>query len=276
MTMVDISSGSASLAAETAGHGPCVLLLHAGVADKRMWRSTIDALSSQLRVIAYDRRGFGQTTSPDEAFRHIDDLGVVLRHFNCLTAHLIGCSQGGRIAIDYALAHPQKVRSLVLVSSAVTGAPAPENYPAEITQLLKQLDDAEQAGSTDEVNALEAHLWLDGPLSAANRVSGPSRDLFLDMNAIALRHPPLTQEQSCPPAYDRLEDITQPTLVIWGDRDFPHLQERSQHLANRINHAQSLMMKNCAHLPNLEQPTVFNKAVSSFLRENTLGVSDGN
>jgi pimeloyl-ACP methyl ester carboxylesterase len=249
------------------GEGPCVILLHAGVADRRMWRTTADALSPRFRVIAYDRRGFGQTTTADEAFRHIDDLDAVLYHFDCPTAHLIGCSQGGRIAIDYALAHPEKVGSLVLVASAITGAPQPESHPAEIAQLLKKLEDAEHAGNMDEVNALEAHLWLDGPLSTEGRVSGPARSLFLDMNGIALRHPPLTQEESCPSAFACLEDIVQPTLAICGDRDFPHLQERAQHLASRIPRAQSLIMPGCAHLPNLEQPDMFNNAVANFLRE---------
>jgi pimeloyl-ACP methyl ester carboxylesterase len=267
VSTVKIPTGSASLAAEAAGEGPCVILLHAGVADRRMWRTTVDALSSGFSVIAYDRRGFGQTTTADEAFRHIDDLDAVLRHFDCPAAHVIGCSQGGRIAIDYALAHSEKVISLVLVSSAVTGAPAPESYPAEIDRLMKNLDDAEHAGNMDEVNALEAHLWLDGPLSTEGRVSGPARDLFLDMNGIALRHPPLTQEQSCPPAFARLEDIAKPALIIWGDRDFPHLQERAQHLASQIARAQSLIMPGCAHLPNLEQPEMFNKAVVKFLCE---------
>lgn len=230
-----------------------------------MWRSTCAALASKFRVIAYDRRGFGETTAPDEPFRHIDDFDTVIQYLGCEAAHLVGCSQGGRIAIDYALARPEKVRSLVLVASALTGAAIPSEYPAEIAPLMEELDKAENDNNLDRVNELEAQLWLDGPLSPAKRVSGAVRDLFLDMNGRALRHPPLTQEQGCPSAADQLHRLTRPTLVIWGDLDFPHIQERSRHMASQIAQARPLVMSGCAHLPNLEQPTVFNEAVKGFL-----------
>ena len=99
---------------DVTGEGACVVLLHAGVADRRMWRTICEALSGKFKCIAYDQRGFGDSTSPDEAFRNIDDLDAVIRHFGCERAHLIGSSQGGRIAIDYALAKPENVLSLVL------------------------------------------------------------------------------------------------------------------------------------------------------------------
>jgi pimeloyl-ACP methyl ester carboxylesterase len=265
MATVHIPVGETSLVAESAGKGECVVLLHAGVADRRMWQSTCAALAPKFRVIAYDRRGFGETSLPDEPFRHIDDLDTVIEHFGCGSAHLIGCSQGGRIAIDYALVWPKKVRSLVLVASAITGAPAPSDYPAEIAQLMDELDMAESENDIERVNRLEARLWLDGPLSPANRVTGAIRDLFLAMNGRALRHPPLTKEQPCASATDQLHHIKQPALIIWGDRDFPHIQERSRQMAGQIAGAWRLVVKGCAHLPNLEQPELFNQTTIGFL-----------
>ena len=120
--------------ADVTGAGACVVLLHAGVADRRMWRTTCEALSGKFKCIAYDRRGFGDATSPDEAFRSIDDLDAVIRHFGCERAHLIGSSQGGRIAIDYALAKPENVLSLVLVAPALSGAVVPSQLsPSDST-----------------------------------------------------------------------------------------------------------------------------------------------
>jgi pimeloyl-ACP methyl ester carboxylesterase len=269
MSVVTIKVDGASLVAEVAGSGECAVLLHAGVADRRMWRTTCAALSPHFRTIAYDRRGFGGTASPDEAFRHVDDLDAVLEHSGCGSAHLVGCSQGGRIAIDYALAKPEKVLSLVLAAPALTGAPAPESFPDAIERLMQELEEAENKNDIDKVNALEAHLWLDGPLSPANRVSGSIRDLFLDMNGRALRHPPLTKEQSCASATDQLHRLKQPALVICGDRDFPHIQERSQWIAGQIAGARHFVMAGCAHLANLEQPAVFNDAVRKFYAQAT-------
>jgi pimeloyl-ACP methyl ester carboxylesterase len=242
-------------------------MLHAGVADRRMWRETLPYLGGTHLAIAYDRRGFGETRSSNEPFLHVDDLDRVVDHFGSREAILIGCSQGGRVAIDYALAYPEKVTALVLVAAAITGAPAPDEFPPDIARRMADLDEAEERGDIGRVNAIETHLWLDGPLSVEGRVAGAARRLFLDMNRIALQHVPLTLEQSCPSAFDRMGNIAAPAFVVWGNRDFPHIQERSQWLANTIPSAQSLVMEGCAHLPNLEQPERFNAALGSFLAE---------
>ncbi len=250
---------------DVTGEGACVVLLHAGVADRRMWRTTCEALSVKFKCIAYDRRGFGDSTSPDETFRSIDDLDAVIRHFGCNGAHLIGSSQGGRIAIDYALAKPKSVLSLVLVAPALSGALIPSSYPSAVQLLMDELEQAETTADFEKMNAIEAHMWLDGPLSSENRVIGSARDLFLDMNGRALRHAPLSGEQPAPSAADQLHRLTQPALVIWGDADFQHIKDQSRLIANTLPGARYLVMAECAHLPNMEQPTQFDEAVLEFL-----------
>ena len=265
MEVVTLSIGSATLAADVTGEGACVVLLHAGVADRRMWRTTCEALSRKFKCIAYDRRGFGDSTSPDEAFRNIDDLDAIIQHFGCDGAHLIGSSQGGRIAIDYALAKPERVLSLVLVAPALSGAPIPSSYPPQIQLLMNGLEQSEATLDFEKMNAIEAHMWLDGPLNNENRVVGPARDLFLDMNGRALKHAPLNREQPTPSAADQLHRLTHPALVIWGDADFQHIKDRSRLIANTLPGAHHLVMEECAHLPNMEQPTRFDGAVLEFL-----------
>lgn len=251
--------------ADVTGAGACVVLLHAGVADRRMWRTTCEVLSGKFKCIAYDRRGFGDSTSPDKAFRSTHDLDAVIRHFGCERAHLIGSSQGGRIAIDYALARPANVLSLVLVAPALTGAFSFSPYAPAIQHLMDELEQAEEKADFEKMNAIEAHLWLDGPLSSENRVTGPARDLFLDMNGWALRHAPLNHEQSAPDAADHLHRLMQPAFVIWGDADFPHIKDRSRLIANTIPGARHLVMEDCAHLPNMERPAQFDEAILDFL-----------
>ncbi|MEO1400659.1 MAG: alpha/beta fold hydrolase [Cyanobacteria bacterium J06635_1] len=117
-----------------------MLLLHAGVADRHMWRHQIADLSDQYHTIAYDRRGFGETIAPDEAFSHVEDLREVLEHLGISAVALIGCSQGERIAIDFALTYPQRVTALGLIAPAVSGAPAPEDFPTEIQTRMDAKD----------------------------------------------------------------------------------------------------------------------------------------
>src|SRR5262245_18955957 len=121
-----VCSGRASLFVESAGAGMPVVLLHAGVADRRIWHEQIAALAPQFHAIAYDRRGFGRTEHADEAYSHVADLLAVLDAVApAQPAVLVGCSQGGRISIDLTLAYPNCVRALVLVAPAITGAPEP-------------------------------------------------------------------------------------------------------------------------------------------------------
>jgi pimeloyl-ACP methyl ester carboxylesterase len=249
-----IASGGANLAVETAGSGDPVVFLHAAVCDRRMWRAQLDGVGATNRAIAYDRRGFGETRAEKEDFSAVADLLAVIDAVgNGKPMILVGCSQGGGIAIDAVLRHPSSVRALVLIAPNATGAPD-AIYPPEIKGLMDQLKDAQEAGDLDRVNAIRARLLLDGPLASEGRVMGQARRLFLDMNAAVLRSPPIGANLDVAPAYHRLREISVPTLVIQGDLDFPHVQDRSRHVANTILNASCHVLTGTAHLPSLERP----------------------
>jgi pimeloyl-ACP methyl ester carboxylesterase len=260
-------SGRARLAAECGGSGAPLVLLHAGVADRRMWGDQLQWLSEEYRAVAYDRRGFGETAHADEPYSHVKDLLAVLDALSSDAAILVGCSQGGRIAIDTALAHPGRVRALVLVAPAVSGEPDEDTFPPPIQAMVEELERAEEVGDLDRINAIEAHAWLDGPLSREGRVGGALRELFLEMNGIALRSEPRGTELEPPSAIDRLHRITAPTLLIWGDLDFPDVQQRCRQLAKTLPNARACELRGTAHLPNLEQPTQFNRELRAFLSQ---------
>lgn len=257
-------SGEALLAADVQGSGPPMVFLHAGVADRRMFAPQLAAFGDRFQAIAYDRRGFGQTRTSDEAFSHVEDLGALFQVRKLEPAILVGCSQGGRVAIDFALAHPGRVSALVLVSTDISGAPS-EPVPPGVEDLSGALDRAEEAGDLDRVNAIEAHLWLDGPLSPEGRVRGPARELFLDMNGIALRKPEIPKERTPPSAYERLAELTMPTLLVWGDLDFAYIRSRYAYLARTLPDTRTAEIGGTAHLPNLEQPERFNGLLRDFL-----------
>lgn len=263
--VVKIKIGNARLSIEQSGEGKSIVFLHAGVADKRMWHHQIAELKDDYLVVAYDRRGFGETTAIDEAFSHVEDLREVLDQLGISTVSLVGCSQGGRIAIDFTLAYPQRVTALVLIAPAVSGAPAPKAFPTDIQAHIEALDEAENANDLARVNTIEANLWLDGPTSPSGRVSHTVRNLFLEMNGIALNMPELTKEIDPFSAYKRLSDLSLPTLVMWGGLDFPHIKERCQYLVDNIPGAKGKEIPDTAHLPNLEQPEIINGLLKSFL-----------
>ena len=255
----------ASLAVESQGRGRPVVFLHAGVADRRMWAAEMDALADTHRVVAYDRRGFGETSASTQTFSHVDDLEAVLDRLGKEPVVLVGCSQGGRISIDFALIHPDRVAALVLVAPAVSGAPSPATYPPSIAARIEEIEQAEEDEDIDRINALEAWFWLDGPSSREGRVDGEVRELFLDMNGIALHQDEVGEERKSPPAMPRIGQLSMPTLVIWGDLDFEHIQRRSAEIAATAPRGEAFLIPDTAHLPNLEQPKMFGDRLRQFL-----------
>lgn len=265
MSHYQIASGSAVLHAEVKGSGDPVVFLHAAVCDSRMWRAQIDTVAETHQAIAYDRRGFGLTTAEQEDHSAVADLLAVL---DALTerqpAILVACSQGGRVALDAALLHPDRIRALVLISPSVAGAPDPV-FAASIQTLVAQQKQAEASNDPDRVNAIKAHLWLDGPLQKEGRVRGEPRDLFLNMNGIALRMPPVGANTDAVAAFTRLHEIAMPALVICGDMDFPHILDRSRHLATTMPNGSFQPLSGAAHLPSLEQPAAITRLLTDFL-----------
>lgn len=264
-----VASGLAQLACESVGAGIPVVFLHAGVADRRMWRQQMAAVaqaSHPFHAIAYDRRGFGETLHVEERYSQTGDLIAVLDALAPRRpAILVGSSQGGRIAIDAALADPAHVRALVLVAPAISGAPDVTLFPPAIQDWIENVERAEDAADVDRINALEAHAWLDGPLAPEGRVSGPARDLFLAMNELALRAEQCGTEIAPPAAFGRLQEITAPSLIVWGDLDFPHIVQRCEWMGTSIPAARTHVLRDAAHLPSLEQPREFNRVLLDFL-----------
>ncbi|MGO9164100.1 MAG: alpha/beta fold hydrolase [Streptosporangiaceae bacterium] len=253
--LISVFRPGTALAGERWGTGgPVVVLLHEGIADRRSWREVAGALAAHATVLAYDRRGFGQTPPPDGPFSHLDDLLAVLDAVADGPAWLAGSSAGGGIAIDAALAAPDRLAGLVLLSPAVSGAPEPDLDP--VTALFaERIDTAAEAGKLDEVNELEIALWLDGPAGPRGRVSGPARDLALEMNGIALRGDvPEAAGGSGLAAWDRLTEIQAPAVVACGDLDVPCLVSRSQEVAARLPRGSFRSLPDTAHLTALERP----------------------
>jgi pimeloyl-ACP methyl ester carboxylesterase len=250
-----------------AGEGLPVVFLHAGVCDWRMWERQMEAVAAAgYRAVAYDRRGYGETTSPDEEFNHLDDLEDVLDALGIHAAIFVGCSMGGGLAIDFALDNPERTAGLVLIGTSVTGSPEPD-IEEEIEPLLAALDDAAEREDWDTVNKIHAHAWLDGPLSKNGRVAGEARALFMDMNSKALaKLAGLTLEEEREPALDSIEDVTAPVLLIVGDLDFPYIIERHNDLSEEFENGFAVVLEGAAHLPSLERPDLVNPLLLEFLQ----------
>ncbi len=253
---------------DSAGSGQPLVLLHAGICDRRMWDGQMLALAENFRVVRYDLRGFGQTPVPPGPYSHAADLEGILTALGIQRAHLLGCSKGGSAALDFALLHPERVSGLVLVCSSPSGyhpaEPVPE--PAQVPALVAAFD----AGDLERAAELEVQVWVDGPRRGPDEVDAALRAKVREMDLLALRHEAAAQGQSeeqkpQPPAAGRLAEVRAPTLVIMGDRDALISLSSGAALAAGIPGARRLVIEGTAHLPNMEQPALFNQVVVDFL-----------
>lgn len=264
--MIDI--GGTRMYYEVSGTGQPVLFLHAGIADCRMWDEQVTVLSRQLMAIRCDLRGFGRTPRGSVRFSHYHDVAALLDSLGITRVHVVGASFGGRVAIDFALAYPQRIRSLVLCSPAISGAPStPEMDSIDSTEesLLKN-------GDREGAAEFNVRTWVVGPSRRPDEVPSALRQRVkaMQLDNYLLPSPVGAVSVSLEPrAMTRLEDIASPTLIMCGDKDVSFFQDLSAVAAQRIPHAQRTIVPGAAHMISMEKPEVFNRLLLDFITENS-------
>jgi pimeloyl-ACP methyl ester carboxylesterase len=257
---MEIPVSGATLAGDRwSGRGPVIVLLHAGVCDRRSWREVAERLAAGgFDVVAYDRRGFGEVPPAGRPFTHVDDLLAVLDAASPdAPAWLVGSSMGGGVALDAALAAPERVAGLVLIAPRISGGAEPDDATviAATNGLAEEIDAAWTAGDLERCNRLEVHLWLDGPAGPEGRVSGPPRELAFEMNRIVLANGESGADgASGLESASRLTEISASTVVACGSLDVPTKVRRSAELAESLPNATFHPLAGRAHLPYLEAP----------------------
>lgn len=260
-------SGTAKIYFESAGAGPDLIFVHAGVSDSRMWDPQFDAFAGKFRVARYDHRGFGKSKLTDEQYALRDDLLSVVRHLDVAKAALVGCSMGGTTAIDFALEHPEMVTALILVGSGVSGLNDPSQLSAEGIKFWTEIFSAVQKGEVERAREMDAKFWIDGPRRDASKIAPAYRDRARQLhreNFSTERFARQPQELK-PPAIGRLRELSAPTLVVIGDNDSEDVVKLADRFAAEIPHARLVTIRNAAHLPSLEHPDEFNRILSDFL-----------
>jgi pimeloyl-ACP methyl ester carboxylesterase len=262
------TSGRARLAFEVTGAagGADVLLIHAGVNDRRSWHHVVERLSPRHRCVAFDMRGFGETTYEREnSWSPVSDALAVLDAAGVEQAVVVACSIGAEVAVDLALACPSRVAGLALIGAAVRGAPDPEVAEGPTAELDALIGAADAAGDVAEVERLEAWLWLDGPSAEEGRVGGSARELFLDMNGRAHRAEDPGEQAEIPPAWNRLREITAPTLMLVGRLDVDEIRAVDELAAALIPGARLRWLDGVAHVPHLEGDPATLAEIAAFV-----------
>jgi 3-oxoadipate enol-lactonase len=256
----------ARIAYDVAGSGPPVLLLHAGLGDRRMWDAQVPAFAEHFTVIRFDARGFGETRKPRVPFSPYGDAIGLLDYLGITRAHVIGVSMGSQTAIAAAIAAPERVSALVAVA-ARTGTPV----SAALRAGWDRVNELEEAGDIPGAVEYELKMWVDGPDRDPDAVDPQTRERMRAMNAALFARDDWEGKEIPldPPAADRLAEISAPTLILYGDKDVIDVRQAAGPLAAAIPGAQLAVIPYAAHLPQMERPDIFNEIVLGFL----LGVS---
>ena len=260
---MEVTLNGARLHYERSGTGFPLLLMHAGIADSRMWEPQAKAFANQFDMIRPDMRGFGNSELPPVPYSVVADFIALLDYLKIDRAHVVGCSMGGTFAIDLALEHPDRVEKLVLVAAGISGS----NLGKADAALFTDIEVADKAGDMDAVNRAEVRLWVDGPRRPEGSAPAAVRELVLDMNGRSLNTDWASAEYQPldPPAIGRLREISSPTLVIVGDQDLPHASANGELITSNVVGSRTAVIKDAAHLPNLERPEEFNRVLLDFL-----------
>lgn len=236
-----------------------VVLVHAGVADRRMWDPLWPALTAERDVLRLDLRGFGESAvRPRGALSPPDDVLDTLAELNIGKCHMVGASFGAGVAVEVALTRPEQVDSLLL--SAPGGS-----LIAEVTPDLRAFIEAERSAlARDDLDgAVEANVtwWVDGPHRGAGDVDPTVRDLIRHMQRRAFEvtagWDDIEEKELDPAALDRLAEIRVPTLVLTGALDLKAVHDAARRVTDGIAGARRVDWPDTAHLPSMERPDDF-------------------
>jgi pimeloyl-ACP methyl ester carboxylesterase len=210
------------------------------------------------RVVAPDLPGFGPR--PDSRASHLTLAQAVAERCDAhaiVDAHLVGLSLGGAVAIDFALAFPERVRSLTLVDAFLRGRPSGIAAGDACSLHAK-------AGRMQEAAA----AWLSDPLFATARkrpsVFARLEEMAADYDGGHWSGRSSTRFAIEDPAA-RLGTITVPTLVVIGREDLASFRAMAEEYAAKIPRARKVVLDAVGHMANLEAPDAFNAALGEFL-----------
>lgn len=246
---------------ETRGEGQTLVLIHDGLLHRESWDAQFEAFAEYYRVIRYDRRGYGRSPMPTQEYSHIEDLYALLYSLAPDSVILAAISSGGAIAIEYTLAHPERVEALVLVGAVVGGLGFTDHF------VERGADAVELAQEGRDIPKV-IDYWVSDPylIAPMNTTAKQRLRQLLTTNPQDLQTPYNLVRWPDEPALERLGEIGVPTLIIVGEYDIPDVHAHAGAIDAGIPGAKRVIIDDAGHLAQLEQPDAFNQLVLGFLR----------
>lgn len=248
-----------------------IVLLHAGIADRRMWDHQWRALTADRGVVRLDLRGFGESVArPTGAVFPAGDVVETLSELGIERCHIVGASFGAGVGVEMAVTRPELVESLLL--SAPGGSLIADVTP-DLGAFIEAEESALDRGDLD--GAVEANLawWVDSPQRGPGGVSSTVHDAVRRMQRRAFEvtagWDDVDEHELIPPVLERLAEVRAPTLVLVGQLDLQAIQDAAQRVTDQIPHARRIDWTDTAHLPSMEHPDDFLALLLDWLAQRT-------
>lgn len=242
------------------GEAPRTIFLHGFGGDLHTWDRVFSYLSPQCEVFRYDLRGFGRTLCPDPVpFRHSDDLLVLLDSLAISQCDLVGVSMGGSVAINFALNHPQRVRSLIVISPGLVGWEWSEDWQQQWAKIVATA----REGKMDSAR----ELFYSHPLFSSTRNSDAAKDLYDSTMRYSGQEWLQNFELPSLPDVDRLFELKLPLLLLSGGRDLPDFLLIATLLEACVENIQRIDFPDDGHMIHLENAQACAQVIQTFLRQ---------
>jgi len=247
---------------EILGRGHPLVLVHGFTLSTKMWDDQFEVFAKRFKVIRYDVRGFGKSALPTvgKEYSSTKDLKALLNQLGMNYAYVIGLSMGGSIALEFALEYPESTKALVLVDSMLGGF---RDFSKTRIKIKESLEKAAKV-SVDTAKDVWRSCALFKPAFEKPDVAFRLTQMISDYSGWHFANTDPDRSLG-PPAIERLQEITVPTLIIVGERDIPDCHRIADILSKRIQNSQRITLKGAGHMSNMETPSEYNEAVLSFL-----------
>jgi len=252
-TFVPVPGGRLRLVID--GDGPPIALVHSAIVDLRSWDALVPFLvDAGHRVVRYDTRGYGGSTTDDVAFSNRADLVAVLDAAGAGQAAVVGNSRGAMIALDTLLEHPDRFVGFAWVGGGIGGFDG--GATDEEIALFDEGDAFMKTDDADGLADLDVRIWVDGVGQAPTRVPSELREAVraMDRPLVApdrVFGQPIPLE---PPANDRLGEIQVPTVSIVGALDTSGTRASAVRLAEAVPGTRLVSLPGVAHMVGMEAP----------------------
>jgi len=252
--------GEVQLRYDVAGAGQPIVFINGWTQELDVWDAQAAALSSRYRIVRYDARGFGGSSGSADVSADVDDLRILLDSLGIRRAHVVGLSRGAGVALEFAVAFPERVSALVLEGATppVDFQPLPAERPLDTFRRI-----AREYGMDSVRKAVLASplAWMppDHPELTLAVQQGLQRYSGRD-----LLEPVKESKRREFATLARVSRLRVPTLIVSGDHELPFLKAVADTLARRIPNARKVIIREGGHGAHLAQPDQFNRVLESF------------